>query len=777
MVPEADLMPDIRARLQLEPGDHVVSRPHTRQMSQVLDREAAGLLREFDAGRTVAQALENYCRDRQLDLAVVREEALSFLDRMQATGVLVSSRAARGLIVASFEEGSCIQAYRIIRPVRILADSEVYQVQGETGERLALKISRTGPPSRRIEQFAHEAEVLAHLNGRHAPMLCAQGWHEDRYFLVMEWCDGGQIAATANTLREQGNRLRLLDLCCAALDAYADLHANHVIHGDVHAANILADRAGAIRILDFALSRCSNLPKSSEPPRGGFGFLIEPEYAEAVLHGKAAPRANPRGEQYAVAALVYLLLTGKPYLAFALERERVYQQVLAETPLSFLAQGLPPSPALESVLHRALSKDPTRRFASMAEFAQDFRAAALPHAPNLPHAANHVRFSTDETAIAQTYLDSVLRRLDQQANSIRGASMQPYSSVGFGAAGIAYLLYRLACVRNDSRALALADHWSSLAEKKLGQAHAFTSPELHLGRDVAAPASLYHGEAGVHVVRVLVSHAQGDFSVVRTSLARFIRAAGRPTGRLDLTSGRASALLGCVLLRESLSGCPFIDLEALVQLGDALHNSLWGEIDSIGSISEARNLRSLGIAHGWAGVLYATGRWDTARASAPPPAILARLEELLSYAVRSNDNIHWRETPGAGEKPWVGWCHGTAGYVHLWLLAYDSYRQPRFLDYAVGAARHTLQHPHSMLAHLCCGLAGQAEALFALFKTVRDPEWLQHARTMGARALKMSPSSDFRANSLLKGDIGLAHLALDVLEPSLAVMPLFGSEE
>jgi len=778
LVPEAELTPSIRARLQLEPGDHVISRPQTRQMSQVVDRQAVDLLREFDAGKTIARALEDYCRDRRLDPAIVREEALYFLNRMQATGVLISSQTAQVRNIASLEEGCRVQAYRILRPVRILADSEVYQVQGESGRLLALKISSTGPPTTCVEQFMHEAEILAYLNGLHSPLLHAQGWHENRYFLAMEWCDGERIAPMANALREPGNEFQLLELCGAVLDAYADLHAKGVIHGDVHAANILVDHAGTIQILDFALSRCLNVHGFSEPPRGGLGFLLEPEYAAAVLHGEAAPRANPEGEQYALAALVYLLLTGKPYLAFALERERVYQQIIAENPLSFFEQGLAPSPAIESVLQRALSKDPTRRFASMAEFAQNFRAAALPRTANGPHPSNNARFLGDGSVIAQTYLDSVLKRLDKSADNFRGEFVPPYSSVAFGAAGIAYLLYRVACVRNDSRALAHADRWITLADKKIGQADAFTAPELQLSQDVTASTSLYYGEAGVHVVRVLVSYAQGDFPLVRAALARFLRAASYPTGRLDLTSGQASALLGCALLHEALNGCPFIDLAALVELGDALCNSLWAEIDSTGSLRDEHNLgSSLGIAHGWAGILYATGRWNTARASTPAPAMLTRLDELISCAVSSNDNFYWHETIAAGEKPWVGWCRGTAGYVHLWLRADHTYQQPRFLEYAVGAARHTLQHPHSKLAHLCCGLAGQAEALFALFKTVNDPEWLNRARAMGVQALKMSPSLDFRANSLLKGNIGLALLALDILEPGLAAMPLFGGEE
>ena len=77
--------------------------------------------------------------------------------------------------------------------------------------------------------------------------------------------------------------------------------------------------------------------------------------------------------------------------------------------------------------------------------------------------------------------------------------------------------------------------------------------------------------------------------------------------------------------------------------------------------------------------------------------------------------------------------------------------------------------------NLCCGLAGRAYAMLALYRVSGDAVWWERARSLAARAAHGS-SSDQWPNSLYKGRTGIALAAAEVDRPELAALPLFEDE-
>jgi len=97
-----------------------------------------------------------------------------------------------------------------------------------------------------------------------------------------------------------------------------------------------------------------------------------------------APTA--RSEQYAVAALLYLLWTGEHYIEFRLGAQEMLRQIRDRPPRPFAALAAAPrSPVLERAIRRALSKDPRRRFPSIrvlaSEIVDESHGARTPSQP------------------------------------------------------------------------------------------------------------------------------------------------------------------------------------------------------------------------------------------------------------------------------------------------------------------------------------------------------------------------------------------------------------
>jgi serine/threonine-protein kinase len=153
--------------------------------------------------------------------------------------------------------------------------------------------------------------------------------------------------------------------------------------------------------------------------------------------------------------------------------------------------------------------------------------------------------------------------------------------------------------------------------------------------------------------------------------------------------------------------------------------------------------------------------------------MLAAVAEPLERGCR------WPLTPPEGDgadRHWPGWCHGNAGYVFLWNLARDTYREDAFGELAQRAA--WLTDSPAGVSSLCCGTAGQAYAALNQYRSSGDEFW--HA--LAVRLAASAASNDELAGdatsplSLYKGHVGLALLAVELDSPERAAMPLFEFE-
>ena len=382
MVPVEQLPQETRAALECGAGDYALTRPRARTPAKVIDADAAALLKQFQSPKTIVQAVIGYSRTAQADPQETLESAYPFLRALVLSALLVDSDSRDAeRIVQSLDFGDRVGDYRVLYCIQVLEDTELYQVKRPGEPHAALKILRStaGPAAGRM--LARESEILSRLDGAVSPALLETRRHGDSTYLVIGWCVGIDVAAAAAEYRAAGDaagQQALLALCTSVLETYSYLHAQGVIHGDVHPRNVLVDGEGCVQIVDFGLARLAGPDRTLDhAERGGVGFFFEPEYVDAVLARRRPPRANALGEQYALAALLYHLLTGAHYLDFSLERDVMLRQIVDERPVPFAHWEAALGPEVERVVTKALSKAPEDRFSSVDAFARAFGEAAL----------------------------------------------------------------------------------------------------------------------------------------------------------------------------------------------------------------------------------------------------------------------------------------------------------------------------------------------------------------------------------------------------------------
>jgi eukaryotic-like serine/threonine-protein kinase len=780
---------DLRARIQADGKDYAITRPRSRVPSKVIDAQAAELLREFEKPTTLVDAIRRFSKALQREPSQVLEDVYPFLESCLMSRLLVEPGRESEAILASFQKGDIVANCEVQDCIQVLADSELYRVRTGNSE-AALKIERAGLGSYTTQTLANEAEVLKTLNGGIAPRMLFFGETEDgRAYLLTEWIAGescGEAAAAIRTGSHEPLPAALLSLCVKVLDSYSTLHGLGVIHSDVHPNNLLVMENGDVRIIDHGLARIDKADcELPSIPRGGVGFFLEPEYAGAALSGTMRPLSTRAGEQYSVAALVYSLLTGHHYLDFSYGKEDMLRQIVEQSPVALEARGVAGAAALNGVLFRALSKDPVARFPDIIAMAAAF-SEAVRHLPG--HTGRNENTeglgsaaSSSPDGQVEHWLNSILDSLADSTVELPVAGPKfPTASLTYGSAGIAFGLFRIACAREDTRLFSLASQWLDRAAREIGQEAAFYNADLHVTPEIAGRVSPYHTPSGIFCAQALLAHSLGDLQTRSIAADRFLNSCNHACENPDITVGRSSVLLALSLLVDAVRWEETAEYPRLIEFGNKLLAGLWAQFDAMPPIGDRSLPTYLGMAHGWAGYLYATLRWMKSARATAPANLEARLQELADQALHTGKRIHWPRQTTEGSPALGGWCNGSAGFVFLWSMAHRLLQDPRWLELAEGAGWDAY-HGREEGISLCCGLAGKAYSQLAIYKHTGDRHWVNHALAMGRHAVRKAEQTAKSGEphiplSLYKGNVGLAVLVAEVAYPECATMPFFEDE-
>jgi eukaryotic-like serine/threonine-protein kinase len=767
----ADLDDATRALLNADADAYTISRPLGRATAKIVDADTAALLRHFQTPVEIVHAIARSAIARGVDPHAMLESAFPTIERLIYDGFLVpAADSAAEEIVPRLQPRARVGEWTVQQCVRALEDVEIYEVRDTQDRRFALKVSRTRGP-RAASTFAHEARMLRRIGPDLAPALEGTGVIEGFPYLVMQWRRGLDAARMGHELRHGPDaRRRLGALGSAIADAYAALHARGVIHGDVHDANVLVDAGNHITLLDFALARRSDTaPRARDAHRGGFPLYFEPEYASAALAGRPRPVATRFSDQYALGAMLYRVITGTHYLDFAMQSETAWRQIAHEPPRTFAACGVEPWPAVEQVLQRALAKSPDERFAGVAEFAVALQAACAEHAR--PRRRRRIARQNDPGR----FLGRFLPGGDYYAQQVPRA---PRHSLAYGSAGIAYALYRWAVLQRNAAALAAADVWLSRAQADVRAPAAFYDGS-ELTRATIGRSSLFYGPTGVAAVAAAIGHAAGDWHRVSNAVHDWLTIR-RPSDFDDLTIGRAGKLFGCAMLLDAIPGDALVRTGALRRRARRLANDISRRLEKEPAIGSGAGLANLGVAHGWAGMLYALLRWSASSGDPVRQDVARRLNELADCAESVGRGVRWPwrddwRSDAGPLKSMAGWCNGSAGFVHLWLSAHAQLGEERYLELARAAAWNAWEYEDDQAFDLCCGWAGRAYALLALYRHSGEGAWVGRARDLYERAAAVA-FSDGDWAALYKGALGVALLGAELEVPYAARMPFFEAE-
>ena len=302
-------------------------------------------------------------------------------------GVRVRNEAATAH--HAVEAGTRLGRYRIIEKVGAGGMGEVYRAARDDGQyqqAVALKLLKPEAASQ-IQRFESERQFLAGLEHPGIARLIDGGVSEDgRPYMVMEFIDGVPLLDYCDQHKlDLQSRLALFEQACAAVE-YA--HSQLIVHRDLKSGNILVDKSGRVKLLDFGVAKLL--------PAGGWNTEDTPTRHAPLTPDHAAPeqlkgqRITTATDVYALGVVLFRLLSGQsPWKAMrGLPVAQAIRSVLDEEapPLSAVAGEATPVPVrllqgdLQAIVARALRKAPSDRYTTVTALRDDLQKFAAGHA-------------------------------------------------------------------------------------------------------------------------------------------------------------------------------------------------------------------------------------------------------------------------------------------------------------------------------------------------------------------------------------------------------------
>lgn len=314
--------------------------------------------------------------------------------------------------------------YEVIEPLGEGGMGTVYKVRHTTLDRLfAMKVLRRdlAADSSLAARFLQEARATAAV--RHASVVAINDFgnlEDGAPYFVMELLVGETLATRMRARGLLAPR-EAAGIVCKLADALGAAHAANVVHRDLKPENVFLVGAAAgksaadeVRIVDFGAAKIMGGSKLTRP-----GVVFGTPYYMSPEQASGQP-VDARADIYSLGVLFYEMITG----ALPFEAD-TYMGVL--TKHMFAAPMKPSERApsgvqlgeLETVILRALEKEPSARYATMAELsaaiqrATDARSSATPPAQEAPHTGRTVAL-TNVPSAADRIERSVSRRVEEE---------------------------------------------------------------------------------------------------------------------------------------------------------------------------------------------------------------------------------------------------------------------------------------------------------------------------------------------------------------------------
>lgn len=237
-----------------------------------------------------------------------------------------------------------------------------------------------------LKMFVDEARLVATLNHPHVVKVYDLARQSDGIFIAMEYVDGETFSYMIKTLLKSNERFPLPVACRLMVQACEALHYAHtaqtpdgtplnLIHRDIDVQNLMCDRNGYLKIIDFGIAKSTSQTEMTAPGlfKGKLSYVAPDLFKFKDI--------DHRVDVYSLGLVFYAIVTRKKPYPFKkdVSLAEVIDRILKDNlpPITSIDNALPPD--LDHVIAKATHKERDQRYQTAEEFADAIRVFAKSH--------------------------------------------------------------------------------------------------------------------------------------------------------------------------------------------------------------------------------------------------------------------------------------------------------------------------------------------------------------------------------------------------------------
>ncbi|MEZ0227531.1 MAG: serine/threonine-protein kinase, partial [Planctomycetota bacterium] len=288
-------------------------------------------------------------------------------DLTSESGDAVGSQVTRADMGAPNQAGRRLGDFQLEKKIGQGGMGEVYRARQISLDRpVAVKVLTRGLASQPgfVERFQREAKAAANVVHPHIIQIYAYGIDNGTPYFAMEYVEGEDLQQRMRRVKKIPLD-EIVDTMIATASALGGAHERNMIHRDVKPSNVMIDRSGNVKVMDFGLAKAASADGSLTQS----GVIMGTPNYLSPEQGRGDP-IDGRADLYSLGVVMYELLAGDlPFRAdtpAGLIFKHVYEDPV---PLSKRSPGVPKF--IEEVVHRLLRKDPADRYQNAKELLVD----------------------------------------------------------------------------------------------------------------------------------------------------------------------------------------------------------------------------------------------------------------------------------------------------------------------------------------------------------------------------------------------------------------------
>ena len=271
----------------------------------------------------------------------------------------------------SFELGKTIGGYEFVDILESTRNAVVYRVRNLAARRF--EMLRVLAPALqedpvRVERFMREGKILSRMSHPNIITLYSAQTLEGQLVMTTEVLEGSTLAQ-----RVEVGPMPWPEACGyfrQMLSALGYAHSQGIVHREITPSSVLVTPDGVVKLVNFGLAKGPTDPRVTVA-----GAVLGPLYYMSPEQVKGV-ELGPRSDIYSAGVALYKVLTGRVPFDRASQFDVMLAHVQAEAvPPSTINRAVPPE--FDSVIQRAMGKEPEQRFATAEEFLDALEAVRL----------------------------------------------------------------------------------------------------------------------------------------------------------------------------------------------------------------------------------------------------------------------------------------------------------------------------------------------------------------------------------------------------------------